>query len=254
MIIRNSLSTSLLPLPAVPYAILLPNACAHTLLWLHGYQERADDLLRQSVFAQAAERYHTAIVFPDVPDTYYLNQPWNHCYTEDFLIGEFLPRILDRHQLPNTRDSLSIAGISMGGFGSLLLGAHHPHLFGKIASVSGAFILDDLLIGNPEVVGSGSNIGHFTSLFGDIPSLADDASRNPLCAIKSNEKAQSLPPVFLACGTEDLLHQRNAKLCHAMRKLNLDVLWYEAPGSHSWDFFHRGVSHAFAWLYGARQS
>lgn len=249
MVIKNALQTSLLPMQEITYAIVLPTTCKHTLLWLHGYQERSEDLLTHPLFERLAEIHQTAVVFPDVPDSYYLNQSWNHCYTEDFLIGEFMPYITKQYHLTTARNSMFLAGISMGGFGSLLIGAHNPSLFGKIACISGAFILDDLLIGNPEVVGSLSNMGHFRSLFGDIPSLADDGSRNPLCAIESMENKQILPPVFLSCGTEDLLHKRNAKLHHMMQKLSLDVSWYEASGDHNWDFFHRAILRAFEWLY-----
>lgn len=248
MVIKSELQTSLLPIQTVPYSVVLPTTCVRTLLWLHGYRERSDDLLKHPLFEQLAEIHQTAIVFPDVPDSYYLNQSWNHCYTEDFLIGEFIPYITKQHQLPAARSSMFLAGISMGGFGSLLIGAHNSSLFGRIACISGAFILDDLLIGNPEVVGSLSNINHFRNLFGDIPSLADDGTRNPLCAIEAMEDKQSFPAVFLSCGTEDLLYKRNVRLHHRMQELNFDVSWYEASGNHNWDFFHHAILRAFEWL------
>lgn len=250
MVIKSELQTSLLPIQTVPYAVVFPTTCVRTLLWLHGYQERSEDLLTHPLFEQLAEIHQAAIVFPDVPDSYYLNQSWNHCYTEDFLIEEFIPYITKQHQLPAARNSMFLAGISMGGFGSLLIGTHNPGLFGKIACISGAFILDDLLIGNPEVVGSSSNINHFRNLFGDIPSLADDSTRNPLCAIEAMEDKQSLPAVFLSCGTEDLLYKRNVRLHHRMQELNHDVSWYEASGNHNWDFFNQAIINLFEWLQG----
>ncbi|MBQ9967940.1 MAG: hypothetical protein IJO88_04380 [Oscillospiraceae bacterium] len=249
MVIKDTLQTKLLPSGEITCAVILPTTCRATLIWLHGYRERSEDLLSHPVFEQMAEIYQTAIVFPDVPDSYYLNQPWNHCYTEDLLIREFIPYITKQYQLPSARDSMSLAGISMGGFGSLLIGAHYPDLFGKIACISGAFILDDLMIGDPEVVGSPSNIGHFKDLFGDIPSLDGDASRHPLYAIEAMENKQALPPVLLSCGTEDLLHKRNVKLYRRMLRSNLDVSWHEASGSHNWGFFHRAILHAFEWIY-----
>ena len=141
----------------------------------------------------------------------------------------------------------------MGAFGSLLIGAHNPSLFGKIACISGAFILDDLLIGNPEVVGASANINHFRNLFGDIPTLADDTARNPLLAIETMANKLTLPPVFLSCGTEDLLYNRNTKLHHMLQQLGLDVCWFEEYGNHNWDFFHRAIMQALAWLYSEMQ-
>lgn len=250
MVIKSKLQTALLSIPTVTYAIVLPTTYKRTLLWLHGYQERSDDLLTHPHFEQLAEIYQTAIVFPDVPDSYYLNQSWNRCYTEDFIVKEFIPYITRKYQLPAVRNSMFLAGISMGGFGSLMIGAHNPSLFGKIACISGAFIIDDLLIGNPEVVGSLSNIDHFRKLFGDIPSLADDVTRNPLSAIETMKDKKSLPAVFISCGTEDLLYKRNAKLHYRMQDLKLDVSWHEASGNHNWDFFHKAIINLFEWLSG----
>lgn len=218
------------------------------MLWLHGYRERSDDLLMHPIFQQLAETHQIAIVFPDVPDSYYLNQSWNRCYIEDFIVKEFVPYITRRYRLPADRNSLFLAGVSMGGFGSLLIGAHNPSLFGKMACISGAFIVDDLLIGNPEVVGPVSNIDHFRNLFGDIPSLADDGTRNPLHAVENMDSKQNLPAVFLSCGTEDLLYKRNTKLRRRMQELDIDITWYEASGNHNWDFFQHAILSAFEWL------
>ena len=249
MINKNRIQTALLPERELSYAILRPDICKSTLLWLHGYKERSEELLADPLFKQLAEQYQAAIAFPDVPDAYYLDQWWNDCYTEAFLVREFLPHIAEQYRLPMDRNSLFLGGISMGGFGSLLVGAHNPHLFGKIACISGAFILDDVTMGNPEVVGSLSNISHFKKLFGDIPTLAEDISRNPLRAIEAMENKQTLPPVFLSCGRADLLYQRNAKLYYRLRDLSLDVSWYEAHGDHNWEFFRPAIVHAFRWLY-----
>jgi S-formylglutathione hydrolase FrmB len=248
MVIKGQLQTTLLPAQTVPYSVVLPTTRKRTLLWLHGYQERVDHLLAHPLFEQLAEAHQIAIVFPDVPDTYYLNQSWNRCYTEDFIIKEFIPYITEKYQLPAHGGSMFLAGISMGGFGSLLLGAHHPDLFRKIICISGAFILDDLIIGNPEIVGSASNIHHFRNLFGDIPTLADDGMRNPLYAIENMDSKQSFPPVFLSCGTEDLLFKRNIRLHRRLQELGIDVNWYEAAGNHNWDFFQQAILSAFGWL------
>ncbi|MGN1343426.1 MAG: alpha/beta hydrolase [Traorella sp.] len=247
MIIQNTLTTSLLPMKNISYAIILPTTCKYTLLWLHGYQERSFDLLKHPFFEQFACDNQCAIVFPDVPDTYYLNQKWNDCYTEDFLIDEFIPYLSEQYSLPINQ--LFLAGISMGGFGSILIGVHYPTMFKGIVSISGAFIVNDVMIGNPGVVGSLSNIDHFRNLFGDIISLSDDPSRNPEFAIQSLENKKVLPPVFLSCGRDDLLYQRNIKLYQMMRGFNFDVTWDEANGGHSWDFFEGTILRAFEWLF-----
>lgn len=248
MKITDHLDTSLLSEDSMEYTLILPSDCQRTLFWLHGYRERARHLLQHPEFERLAEQTHTAILFPDVPDTYYLNQPWNHCYTEDFLVSEFIPAAAEKHHLPGDPQVTFLAGISMGGFGSLLIGSHHPERFGRIACISGAFIIDDLLIGNPEITGSAANAAHFQNLFGDIPSLAGDPARNPRLAAVNAQKENLLPPVYLTCGTGDLLFERNRKLYRQLQLSGAPVIWDDAEGGHEWGFFAPAVSRVMNWL------
>jgi len=249
MIIPNTIQTSLLGTNEIKYTIILPETVLKTCLWLHGYQERSADILQKSYLEKFSETYNIAVLIPDVPDTYYLDQPWNNYYTEQFLISEFLPTITALYHLPAAREDTYIAGISMGGFGSLLLGSHFPDRFSKIVCISSAFIIDDILIGNPEVIGNfPGNLAHFQNLFGDIPSLEDSYSRNPSVAASQALKEKKLPQVFLACGTEDLLYSRNVKMRKLLELLGGDVHWCEAVGNHNWGFFNKIMGNVFEWM------
>lgn len=247
MIVTATFPTALLSTNIIHYKLVLPSIFHKTLLWLHGYKERSKDILAKSNLEHLAEQYQIAIILPDVPDTYYLNQMWNECYTEDFLILEFLPAMYKKYHLPHQRQNIYIAGISMGGFGSLLLGSHHSGLFGKIVSISGAFIIDDILIGNPEIIGSPNNLPHFQKLFGDFSTL-DSYEKNPSAAARQALEKSQLPPIYLACGTEDLLYTRNLKLRNLLLKLGADVTWTEACGNHNWNLFNDVLADIFNWL------
>lgn len=248
MKLTDTIQTNLLPQNKMTYSAILPSNCEKVLFWLHGYRERAEQLLQHEDFVTLAEQHQIAILFPDVPDTYYLNQPWNHCYTEDFLISEFIPSVTEKYHLPNKKEQTFLAGISMGGFGSLLLGSHYPEHFHKIACISGAFILDDLLIGNPEVTGVASNVTHFQVLFGDIPSLAEDPARNPGLAAMHALSSHLLPPVYLTCGTEDLLYPRNKKLRQQLQLAGANIAWSDARGNHDWNFFAPAIAQVIHWF------
>ena len=119
MIITDNLQTDLLPGNNVNYSVILPPNCRKTLLWLHGYQERSNRLLQYEEFERLAERHHIAVIFPDTPDTYYINQEWNRCYTEKFLITEFIPQVTAKYQLPAGCNQIFLAGISMDGSDAL---------------------------------------------------------------------------------------------------------------------------------------
>ena len=109
--------------------------------------------------------------------------------------------------------------------------------------------MDDLLIGNPEVTGSVSNLAHFQNLFGDIPSLDEDPDRNPVLAAKAAAKTGLMPAVYMTCGTEDLLCTRNRKVCSQLQQAGADVTWTEDAGDHRWDFFAPAMIRMAKWLY-----
>ena len=136
----------------------------------------------------------------------------------------------------------------MGGFGALLLGCRHPDLFGRIASVSGAFIINALLIGNPEITGSSPDaLSHFKNLFGDIPTLAADAGRNPESAAQEALEKGMMPPVFLACGKDDMLYSRNLRLYRRLQEAGAQITWGEADGCHSWICYEKILPGMVAW-------
>ena len=136
----------------------------------------------------------------------------------------------------------------MGGFGSLLLGSRNPDIFGKIAWISGAFIIDDLIIGNPEVTGGGHNIVYFQNLFGDIPSLNECPDRNPMSAATRALKLGKLPPIFAGCGRHDMLYSRNIRLRDRLTYLGADIKWMDTEGIHDWICFNRMLEPVFAWF------
>ncbi len=242
MLIQNHLFTTLLSDPICSYRIILPEVYDKTLYWLHGFQERSGDIIFKADFEEYAENCQMAIVIPDLPDTYYLDQSWNECYTEEFFFEEFMPYIQKNYQLSADRSKNFIGGVSMGGFGSLLYASHHPELFSKVISISGAYIIDDLLIGNPEVTGMfEGNLSYFQNIFGDIPSLEEDASRNPLKAALSADPSV-LPEIVLACGRNDMLYSRNVQLKDCLLQAGIHTLWAEndvsCHSSHNWLCFN----------------
>ena len=90
MLIHNQRFTTSLCDPICTYRIILPKIYDKVLYWLHGFQERSSDIIFKSNFEELAENCRMAIVIPDLPDTYYLDQPWNDCYTEEFFFEEFI--------------------------------------------------------------------------------------------------------------------------------------------------------------------
>jgi S-formylglutathione hydrolase FrmB len=88
------------------------------------------------------ENYPSIVVSPN-PDSGY----WSDWYNggafgppmyETFVIDQLMPLIDDHFRTIARRSQRAVLGISMGGYGSMMLAAHHPDLFVAAATLSGA--------------------------------------------------------------------------------------------------------------------
>ena len=84
------------------------------------------------------------VVMPDARGTaknlagenmgYFNVEGWNY---EDFFFQEFIPYIDATFKTLSDKENRAIAGLSMGGGGSVVYGQRHPEMFGAVYSVSG---------------------------------------------------------------------------------------------------------------------
>lgn len=65
---------------------------------------------------------------------------------ETYVIDQLIPLIDASFRTIPDRSRRAIFGISMGGYGAMMLAAHHPDLFGSAATLSGAVDSNNLLI------------------------------------------------------------------------------------------------------------
>ena len=228
----------------IPVRLLVPQGeNLKCLILLHGYNGTQEEWLEQSPIRQLAEQFHLVVAMPSCGNGYYED---TH---EDMprFVGEELPAYL-RETLPvsTNRDDLFLGGVSMGGFGALLIGAKYPQTFGKIVCFSGAFIIPDVVIGNPGVLGN-ANPQYFKEVFGDFETL-EGSRKDPLAeAMRAAEKG-SVPSVCLLCGREDVLYQNNVHVVKTLRKHNIPVLWYPGQGNHDWSFWNDKLPAVIKWL------
>lgn len=121
------------------------------MLLLHGYNGSFKHLDDNLPLKQYANDNNMIIVTPNMNNGYYLNK--DNYQVNEFALQELIPLTFKRFGLKNELP-MYIAGISMEGYGSLLIGSAFPEKFRKIISISGAFIAHDVAIGNPQVVGT----------------------------------------------------------------------------------------------------
>ena len=135
----------------VHYSIFLPSdyytserAYPVTYL-LHGYGDADDGWIQfGEVNRLADDAIKTGkippmiIVTPDGFTSFYVNAANGNLNYEDFFIKELIPHIEKTYKVKAEKRFRGIAGLSMGGYGSLLYALKYPDLFAAAAPLSAA--------------------------------------------------------------------------------------------------------------------
>ena len=124
------------------------------------------------------------------------------------LMNEVLPQVESKYNVRRDRDGRAIAGLSMGGLQSLLIGLNQLDKFAWIGAFSSALsFLDDR---------------RTRELF---PTLVSPAA-------KSSSPKPSL--VWISCGTEDPLLPSNRNFIAWLKQRDVSLVAVENAGGHTW--------------------
>jgi enterochelin esterase-like enzyme len=124
------------------------------------------------------------------------------------LLTEVMPQIEAAYHVSKKRQDRAIAGLSMGGHESLLIGLTHPELFAWIGTFS-----------------AGAN----ATTVSELP---------PTNAQKAN-----LRLLWMACGVDDALLKPNQAVIAALKAEGLPVTAIETPGHHQWPVWRDNLIH-----------
>jgi S-formylglutathione hydrolase FrmB len=240
---------------------------------LHGYSSNylAWNRLGAPRYARA---YDLIVVMPDVGNSWYGNwaksegdqkNDW-----EDFVVKDLVSHVDSTYRTVAAREGRAINGLSMGGYGALMLGLKHPDMFCSIGSQSGALgfakrIGERLRAGDDLTKAAASRklsdqpnpaigIEGFTSqvertpkgqLFA-TPEQADADDPFKLVVAVSKDK---LPHISIDCGTDDRLLKSGQDFVKLLMDNKIPFTYAESAGGHIGAYWSREVGHAMAIQY-----
>ena len=203
-------------------------------LWLlHGATGIHSDWLRLTSVVRYAAPYGLALVMPSAHNSSYTDM--THGQKFYTYISEELPRVLPTMlNLSTRREDNFIAGLSMGGAGSLMIAMSKPDRYAAAGCLSaGAVNEESSMRGTPQ----------YTCNFGDSPTRG--TYKDPLgCADTILKKGLPCPRVFHACGDSDFLLPSAHKTRDYFLSLPgnpFDYTYVEAPGTHTWAFWDEHI-------------
>lgn len=151
------------------------------------------------------------------------------CAAETYLVDELLPWA--DANLPVAGQPRWISGLSMGGYGSLLLALRHPGAFAAATSLSGFFDPRRMFKFVPDAAarmwGDGDGDGIDAH---DVRLLIQDADRRAGLRIAFD------------CGVDDDLIDQNRTLHAQLVESGVDHGYLEHPGGHEWAYWSTHVA------------
>lgn len=226
----------------MPYRVILPTGYRNSnepirypvIYLLHGLTGHFSNWTDKTKVAEYAAKHPFIIVTPEGENGWYsdsVSSP-NEKF-ESYITKELIPQIDKNYRTLADRDHRVIAGLSMGGYGSLKFGLKYPEMFTLVGSFSGALGAASFTEKNAGSIGKGIDIIYGAE--GSVTRLANDIFK--LTRELTPDKIKSLPYVFQSCGTEDFLIQNNRDFLAILNERKVPHEYREHPGIHDWVFW-----------------
>jgi enterochelin esterase-like enzyme len=218
---------------------------------LHGYSDDDTGWLQFGEVNRIADQAIAAgeippmiIVMPDGKVTWYINDSQNDVRWEDMFIDEFVPYIEAEYRVRQEKQFRGIAGLSMGGYGSLVLAMRHPDTFAAVAAFSSGVLTDAQLQETPQ----GDYDRYWAPLFGKV-GLQGSARhtaqwrRYSVLELVKDTPADELKKVryYIDCGDDDFLAIGNSTLHILMTEHEIPHEYRVRDGAHTWSYWRTGL-------------
>ncbi len=229
-----------------------PKPPYRTVYFLPGYSANAEEILFSLPMRQMSALTGLAVVIPDGENSFYTDHP-ERLTCHGVFAGQELPAIT-RKMLPclsAKREDTYLAGISMGGYGAMMLALRFPELYSRVALLSPAVEPEDLF-----AVKAGSSDPAMAplmdSLMGGMQRYTDDPVLNLRRAVEQAAAGgRGVPPLWMCCGTEDALVGAACNRFSAfLRDNNIPHSYVQGRGEHDLLYWDEHLEEAFRFLSG----
>ena len=246
--------TSALLARTVNYDVILPagyddsNWRYPVLYLLQGLGGHYDSWIIATNVATYAAKHKLIIVSPEGNDGWWTNSATdkNDKY-ESYIISELLPLIDKSYRTLPFQKYRGIAGLSMGGYGSLKFGIKYPDKFAFAGSLSGALDAATALetatsqpwtpemwaFCKPSLMKVFGAAGSSTRAGNDVLSLYRNYPA---------EKLAALPYIYSDCGVDDPFFAANLEFTAILRNRQIPHEFRERPGTHTWYYWNEQIN------------
>lgn len=190
------------------------------------------------------------IIMPDADSSWYINSYDGKEKYEDFFFKEFIPAVEKTYRIKSQKQYRAVAGLSMGGYGSLMYALKYPGYFAAAAPLSAAVFSDDEMENMPDA--------QWDRMFGQLygrglkgkARLSKAWYDNSVLSVIEKKPGAELSKVryWIDCGDDDFLAKGNALLHIALRSKQVAHEYRVRDGAHNWTYWRTGITDALAFI------
>lgn len=231
----------------------------YKVLWLlHGTFGGYSDWIRKSNIETYACEHDLIVVMPGVMNSDY--EPWNNLANGydscKYIIDELMPLVHNWFPASDKREDNFIAGLSMGGGGTIKLALAYPEKFAAAASLSSApWFYDDrkeeleeifakdrkyYLESDDEQTRRNLRLYNQMHRYDSVEEFLDSPSNTSRTLDRMADDPR-LPRLFFSIGTEDPGYERFEKFRRHAEEIGLKVEFHTGPGVHEWRVWERDI-------------
>lgn len=184
------------------------------------------------------------IVMPDANTGQrgYFNSIKGDFLYEDFFFKELIPFIEKTYRARTEKRYRAIAGLSMGGGGTIVYALHHPELFSSACPLSAGNGLHD-----PEIM--------HRSLKQSNPDISDEKIEAYIKTINGFDLVNNVTPEnakatrwYIDCGDDDTRSENNSRFHVAMTKKGIPHEFRIRDGGHTWTYWRESLPEVLAFI------
>ena len=162
---------------------------------------------------------------------YFNMEGWNY---EDYFFKELLPSVEQKYRAGGKREQRAVAGLSMGGGGSVNYAMRHPEKFCACYAMSAWLESNSFLRASDK---------RATDKFSLLVEAVDKLAAVKLLDAMSKEDLNTLRTVawFIDCGDDDFLLEQSENLHMKLRHLRIPAQFRVRNGDHNWEYWHNAL-------------
>lgn len=239
----------------VEYCIYLPPDYSYSkrrypvVYLLHGFSDDETGWIQFGEVNSAADKAimnreipPMIIVMPDGGVSFFIDNYNGRVKWEDMFVKEFIPYIDKTYRTRPEKRYRGIAGLSMGGYGSLYHSMKHHGLFAACAAFSSAIRTAEDFIRMPDNVYNHVYAAVYGNKKGKARITGHFKEHNILDMVgkRSGDQLKQVR-YYIDCGDDDFLTEGNALLHIALTRKKVPHQYRVRDGAHNWTYWRTGI-------------